>query len=93
MGMHVSKRLLQWRLRQAPSLSQAKAAAAAGVTQSSWQKYENGLARPKPRGAQGIEALTESEIRIADWAETDEEVAMRKARALAHSAPRIAKAS
>lgn len=91
--MHVSKRLMEWRL--AAGLNQRQAAELAKVTQAAWSKYENGHARPKQRAADNIERLTKKRIRASDWAETDEERARRLERTRAHtvSAPEVAKAS
>lgn len=85
--MHVSKRLLHWRLSR--GISQRDAAKLADVTQSAWQRYEDGKSRPKQRAADAIERLTVGAIRSTEWAETDEEVALRRARTKAHAPARI----
>ena len=84
--MHVSKRLLHWRLGR--GISQRDAAKLADVTQSAWQRYEDGKSRPKQRSADAIERLTEGSIRASEWAETDEEVAVRRARTRSHAPAR-----
>lgn len=85
--MHVSKRLLQWRLDR--GLSQRSAAKSAGITQPAWQKYEDGKARPGLRSAHSIERITGGAILASEWAETDEEVALRRARTRAHTPARV----
>lgn len=56
----------------------------AGVSQPTWQGYENG-APPATTRLQRIIELTEGAVTVADYAESDEEVAKRKAQRAART--------
>lgn len=74
--MNAGQKLLAWRKRA--GLTQRQAAKLACVSQPTWLEYENGRAPETKRMARIIE-LTEGAVTLADYAESEEDIAKRKA--------------
>lgn len=76
---------MKW--RHANGLTQREAARRAGLSQPAWQAYESG-GLPKTPAALSIERLTDGAVSVTDWAESEEERAVRRARAASRRVPR-----
>jgi transcriptional regulator with XRE-family HTH domain len=74
--MHAGQKLLAW--RKSKGLTQRKAAIAFGVTQPTWQGYEDGKP-PATKLLQRLIEMTDGAVSLADYAESDEELAKRRA--------------
>jgi transcriptional regulator with XRE-family HTH domain len=83
--MTAGEKLVRWRL--ANELSQREAAARVGLSQAAWQSYESG-GHPRVRAATAIEKLTKGAVKVGDWADGEEERAVRMARKAARSVQR-----
>lgn len=79
--MTAGQKLLAWRKKL--GLSQREAAARAGLTKAAWQSYEAGSS-PKAPAIGSIQRVTDGEVSLSDWAETEEQKVVRRARANAH---------
>lgn len=86
--MRTNEKLLRWRLGM--KLSQREAAARANLSQPAWQSYEAGRCRPNYDSAEKIQRVTKGRIKIAEWRETDEDRAVRRARAASRRVARAA---
>lgn len=82
--MTPGEKLVEW--RHARGLSQRAAAKLAGLSGAAWQAYESG-GLPKTPAAVTIERITDGAVKVLDWAESEEERAVRRARAKAKRVP------
>lgn len=78
--MQAPEKLRRW--RKARGLSQAEAATKAGLTKAAWQSYETGSS-PKASAVDAIQRVTDGEVALSDWIESDEAKLVRRARAAA----------
>lgn len=83
--MTPAEKLVKWRHEHA--LSQKQAAEMAGLSQPAWQAYENG-GLPKTPAAVAIEKITKGAVKVFDWAESEEDRAVRRAKSKAKRVPR-----
>jgi len=73
-----ARKLVSWRLAQ--DLSQREAAELAGLTKAAWQSYESG-ASPKAPAIAAIQSVTNGAVSLQDWTESEQDKAVRRARA------------
>lgn len=60
-------KLLEWRLSQNPTPSQAEAALKIGVSQPAYCRYENGESIPRPDIMARIPVATDGAVNVADF--------------------------
>lgn len=81
--MNAGQKLLAWRKRA--GLTQFKAAKAAGISQPTWQGYEAGTKVPSVSTLQRLIDLTDGAVSLADYAESEESAAVKRAQRAART--------
>lgn len=82
--MTAAEKLVRWRKRQndGRGISQKEAAVRAGLAQAVWQGAEAGKS-PRASNIDAFIRVTDGEVTLSDFAESDEVKAVRRARAAA----------
>ncbi len=76
--MTPGEKLVRWRREN--GMTQRAAAKLAGLSHATWHAYESG-GLPRTPAAVAIERVTNGAVAVGDWVESEEDRAVRRARA------------